>query len=124
MTPEAETFRKPQESSAIRAGSVAFKLKCSRKCGPWRRCSGRNRSRVLLGGLHKERVNIQGRLHEMFRSPARNVHFPVEPRDGTRLISVLVSASALWLEAFVQQLSPEQRLHVVIAFQFFQTYLY
>lgn len=34
MTPEAETFRKPQESSAIRAGSIAFKLKCPRKCDP------------------------------------------------------------------------------------------
>lgn len=122
MTPEAETFRKPQESSAVRAGSIAFKLKCSRKCGPWRRCS--DRSRVSLGGLHKERVNIQGRLHEMFHSPTRNIHFPVQPRDGTRPISVLVSVSALWLEAFVQQLSPEQRLHVVIAFQFFRTYLY
>lgn len=60
----------------------------------------------------------------MFCSPTRNVHFPAEPQDGTRPISVLVSGSALPLEAFVQQLSPEQRLHVVIPFQFFQTYLY
>lgn len=61
-------------------------------------------------------MNIQGRLHEIFHSPTRNVRFLVEPRDGTRPISVLVSVSALWLEAFVQQLSPEQRLHVIIAF--------
>lgn len=34
MTPEVEAFRKTQESSAIRAGSIAFKLKCLRKCDP------------------------------------------------------------------------------------------
>lgn len=34
MTPEAEAFRMPQEPSAIRAGSIAFKLKCLRKCDP------------------------------------------------------------------------------------------
>ena len=34
MTPEAETFRKPQEASTSRAGSVASKLKCLRKCDP------------------------------------------------------------------------------------------
>lgn len=67
---------------------------------------------------------VKGRPHETFRSSARSAHFPAGPQDGTRPTSVLVSGSALQLQAFVQQLSPEHRLHVINVFELFQTYPY
>jgi len=67
---------------------------------------------------------VKAKPHETFCGSARKAHFPAEPRDGTRSTSVLVLGSALQLEAFVQQLSPKRRLHVINVFELFQTYLY